>query len=277
LEIIGHYRDHAFALCEWLEGRAHTDSLIDAAPFEVVDSVFRLNDGLVQALLHTRLEKALPTILAHRAFQYLGSQTRLAELLDQLRRGFRLPELMEALYQVYESQGLHAPQPEEIQAIDWLLQRADHAFLRLLHICWTEQRDELYRELQLLSDDEYQQFVQTALRCGVVEPWALPVPGRGDAFLDAYLAPGSPAEHDLAALVQALLRVGEISCLSRLTPHVQARPEHELRALAKIVARQPNIPEPFRHAIGDAVAALPSRRTGPLAQLLDRWAARFER
>jgi hypothetical protein len=276
LETIGHYRDHAFAVCEWLEGRTYTDSLIGAAPFELVDSVIQLNRELVLALLYRKLEDALPAILVHRAFQYLSSQTKLVEILDQLRTGFQLPELMETLYQIYKSQGFRAPQHEEIQAITWLLQRADHVFLRLLHVCWTDRRDELHIELRLLSEDEYRQFVQAALRAGIVEPWALPVPGRGDAFLDLYLAPGGPARRDMVALVRALLEAGETACLSRLTPYVQAQPKQELRALEETVARQPGIPEQFQQAVGDAIAALPPGGTGPLAQLLDRWAGWFE-
>lgn len=275
LEIVGRYRDHAFAICEWLEGRTHTDSLVGAAPFEVVDSVFQLNRELVRALLHRKLEEALPPILAQRAFQYLdpqGLDSRAwdAELFDQLRTGFRFPDLSETLYRAYESQGFHAPPQEEIQAIDWLLQRADHVSLRLLHICWTDQRNALRIELQLLSEDEYRRFVQTALRFDLVGPWALPVPGRGDAFLDQYLAPDDPPECDLVALVRSLLEVGEVVCLSRLTSYIQAQPEQELRALAKIVAGQPGIPDPFRRAVDEAVAALPPRRTG-------LWAAWFER
>jgi hypothetical protein len=276
LEAIGRHRDHAFALCEWLEGRACAAALIDAAPVEVVDSVFQANRDLVQALLDQRLKEALLPLLARRAFQHLGSQARSAELVGQLRRGFRLPELMEALYQAYESQEFRAPQPEEIQAIGWLLERADHAFLRLLYVCWTHQRGELYRELQLLRDDEYRRFVQAALRSGVVEAWALPIPGRGDAFLDVYLD-SSGLQAGLAALVHALLKVGEASCLERLMPYVQPQPEQELRALARIVARRPAIPEAFRRAVDDAAAALPSRKTGLLAQLVDDWTTWFER
>lgn len=275
LEILGLYRDHAFALCEWLEDRAHTDSLVETAPVDVIASVFQANCELVQALLRTKLKEALPPILAHRAFQYLGSQT--TGLLDQLRERFRLPELMEALYRAYELQEFSAPRPEEVQAIDWLLRRDDHAFLRLLHICWTDQRDELYHELQLLGDDEYRQFVQTALRFGVVEVWALPVPGRGDVFLDVYLNSTGSAKTGLAALVRALLRVGEASCLERLVSCVQAQPERELHALARIVAKRPGIPESFRHAVGDAVTALSPKKAGLLAQLVDDWATWFER
>jgi hypothetical protein len=276
LEMLGRHRDHAFALCEWLEGRACTDSLIEAAPVEVVDAVFRTNRERVRALLRAKLGKALPTVLARRAFQHLDART--TELVDQLRKRFRLPELIEALYRAYESRGFRTPPLEEVQAVEWLLQRADHAFLRLLHICWTDQSfDALHHELQLLCDDAYQQFVQTALRFGFVKVLALPVSGRGDAFLDVYLDMDGSARVGLAALVQTLLSVGEASCLERLTPYVQAQPERELRALARAIARHPDIPEPFRRAVGDAVAALPAGRTGFLAQLVDDWIARFER
>jgi hypothetical protein len=269
LETVAHYRDYAFSMCEWLEGRARPGSLIDRAPSEVADSVFEVNQRLVPELLRSELEKALPAVLASRVSQYLGSHVKSADLFDQLQEGFSLPRLTETLVQAYESQGSRAPRHEEIQAIDWLLQRVDHASLRLLYACWTNRQDELHRELQLLDKGEYQGFVQTALRSGIVEPWALPVPGRGDIFLDLYLATGGLRECELAALVRALLRARETSCLSRLTPYVKAQPEQELRALEEIVARQPDTPGPFRRAVADAVAALPPPKKGLVARLLD--------
>ena len=273
-EFVGCYRDHAFAICEWLEGRTFIDPLVGAAPFEVVDSVFQVNRELARALIYKKLEETLPPALAQRAFQALspqglGSQAWDAELYDRLRTRFHFAELTETLYRAYESQGFHAPPQEEIGAIDWLLQRADHVFLRLLRICWMDQRNALRVELQLLGEDEYRRFVQTALRFDLVGPWALPVSGRGDAFLDQYLALDGPPERDLVALVQALLEIGEASCLSRLIPYVQAQPEQALRALAKTIARQPVVPEPFRRAVDEAVAALPPRRTGLWAALFD--------
>jgi len=269
-EDVHRYRDHAFAICEWLEGRNAADRLLDAAPSEVVDSVFQLNRELVQALLRAKLEGALPAVLAHRAFRHLSSEAGQAELFDHLRARVQLPKLLDTLYRVYASQGFHAPGPEETQAVGWLLERADHAFLRLLHACWTGQRNELRRELRLLSKGDYREFVQAALRSGIVEPWALPVPDKGDAFLDLYLALGDPEKPGLATLVRALLKVGEASCLSRLTPYVRAQSEQELRALEKTIAKHPNVPEPFHHAVGEAVAALPPRRKGLLSQLLGR-------
>jgi hypothetical protein len=270
-EDIGRYRDHAFAICEWLEGRPCSNSLIDAAPPEVVESVFRLNHQWVQALFQRRLEEVVSPVLAQRILGHLGARTGMVELLAQLGAEFRLPRLLEVLYGIYESQGFRVPQLEEIQSIDRLLQRADHAYLRLLHICWTGQTDALYIELQLLSEQEYGHFVETALRCGIVELWKLPVPGRGDLFLDHYLAPGGPAGYNLAALVRALLRVGETACLSRLSPLLQDQPAQELRAIVKAVAKQPGVPEPFRRALGDAVAALPPEEAGILDRLRDRF------
>jgi hypothetical protein len=147
----------------------------------------------------------------------------------------------------------------------------------LLHICWTDRRDDLQRELRLLSDDEYQRFVQTALRFGLLQAWTLPVSGRGDAFLDVYLDSTGSVKTGLTALVRALLRVGEASCLERLAPSVQVQSEPELRALAKVIVKCPGIPELFRQTVGDAVAGLSPRRTGLLGQLVDDWATWFER
>ncbi|MFN2269410.1 MAG: hypothetical protein ACK2US_01150 [Anaerolineae bacterium] len=268
LDDVHRYRDHAFAICEWLEGRTTLGPLLDTAPSEVVDSVFQLNRELVQALLRAKLEGALPAVLAHRTFRHLSSEAGQAELFAHLRARVQLPELLDTLYRVYASQGFHTSGSEETQAIGWLLERADHAFLRLLHACWTGQRNELRRELRLLNKDDYREFVQAALRSGIVEPWALPVPGKGDAFLDLYLALGGPERSGLVALVRALLKADEASCLSRLTPYVRAQSEQELRALEKTIAKRPNVPKSFRHAVGDAVAALPPRRKGLLSQLL---------
>jgi hypothetical protein len=270
LEDIHRYRDHAFAICEWLEGQNALDPLLETAPSEVVDSVFQLNRELVQTLLRAKLEGTLPAVLAHRVFRHLSSEAAQAELFDHLRARVQLPALLDTLYRVYASQGFHAPGSEEIQMIGWLLERADHAFLRLLHVCWTGQRNELRREIRLLSKDDYREFVQAALRSGIVEPWVLPVPGKGEAFLDMYLALGGPDTSGLVALVRALLKVGEVACLSRLTPYVRAQSEQELRALEKIIAKHPNVPESFRRAVGDAVADLPPRRKGLLSQLLGR-------
>jgi hypothetical protein len=268
LEDIARHRDHAFAICEWLEGRTAIAPLLDTAATEVIDSVFQINRESVQALLHTKLEEALPAVLAQRAFQYLNSETGMAELFDQLRRGIQLPELLDTLYRVYASQEFRAPGSEEVQTIGWLLERADHAFLRLTYTCWTDQQNELRRELQILNEGAYREFVQTALCSGIVEPWTLPIPSKGNTFLDLYLVHGDSEKTDLVAIVRALLRTGEASCLSRLAPYVQAQSEQELRALEKIIAKRPSVPEPFRRAVGDAVAALPPRRKGLLSQLL---------
>jgi hypothetical protein len=268
LEDIHRYRDHAFAVCEWLEGRTAVGLPLDTVPSEVVDSVFQLNRESVQALLRTKLKGALPAMLVGRVFQYLSSEVEQVELFDHLRARVQLPELLDTLYRVYASRGFDAPGPEETQAIGWILERADHAFLRLLHVCWTGQRNKLRRELRLLNKADYREFVQAALRSGIVEPWVLPIPGKGDAFLDLYLAPGGQEQSDLVAIVRALLRTGEASCLSRLTPYVQAQSDQELRALEKVIAKHPNVPESFQHAISDAVAALPPRRKGLFSQLL---------
>ena len=102
----------------------------------------------------------------------------------------------------------------------------------------------------------------------------LPVPGRGDAFLDQYLALGGQAGYDLSALVRALSRVGEAACLSRLSGLVQDQPEREVRDIARFIAKRSDTPEPFRRAVGDAVEALPLGRAGPLERLRDRFSSR---
>jgi hypothetical protein len=52
---------------------------------------------------------------------------------------------------------------------------------------------------------------------------------------------------------------------------VHDQPEHEVRDMARFIAKRPDIPEPFRKAVGDALAGLPTGRTRPLDRLRDRF------
>jgi hypothetical protein len=254
---IARHKEHAFALCRWLEGHADGFSLLDAAPPQVVTSVFQVNPQQVRARLQERLQKYLPSVLMHRVFEHIYRQMDTPQLFRQLREGFALPQLLELLSTMYQTQGFRAPPREEREAVGVLLQQADHRHLRLFYLCWTGQRAQLRQRLAHLSADEYSQFVQTALRFAIVEPLACLIPGRGDTFLDLYLSSNTLRGHDLLPLVQALLEAREINSLSRLVSYLPGQSARELQALAKIITKQPDIPEPFQQAVSEAVAALP--------------------
>jgi len=266
LQQIARHKDNAFALCEWLDGRDRAGdapakpSLVDAAPSEVVNSVFEVNSQQVRERLRGALGQQLPPALVSRVFEPVYRQSSPPELLRRLRSGFERSSLLELLHQIYAAQGFRAPEREEVKALGALLEQADPRDLRLLYACWANQREPLRRLLQDLSEDEYRQFAQTALRAGIVEPLTLLIPGRGEAFLDLYLPSRIARADDLVALVEALLTAGETTLISRLVPYVSQQSAKALRALEKIAPTRPDIPEDFRCAVAEAATGLPRKQ-----------------
>ncbi len=271
LQQVARHRDNAFALCEWLDGRdaglplseakgRAAPTLVDAAPPEVVNSVFEVNAQQVRERLRGALGQQLPPGLVNRVFEPVYRQSNPTELLQQLRSGFERSTLLELLYQIYAAQGFRAPEREEVKALETLLEHADHRGLRLLHACWANQRGRLKSLLQDSSEDEYRQFAQTALHFRIVEPLTLLISGRGDAFLDLYLPSRTERTDDLVALVEALLTAGDATSVSRLVPYVPKQSAKELRALERIVNKHPDIPEDFRHAVIETMEGLPPKQ-----------------
>ena len=86
------------------------------------------------------------------------------------------------------------------------------------------------------------------------KPYILLVPGRGNAFLDLYL---NEKKSDLVELSEALLDVGEASCLVRLNNHVANLPGKELKKLVKLIEEHPAVPGSFQQAVEQALAAQP--------------------
>jgi hypothetical protein len=257
LDAIMYHKDHAYAVCAWLDGRADDAPLLDATPPDVIASVFQVNAQQVQTMLKNRLGEQLPPVLVDHVYESISRQMETVELFRQLRQGFVLPQLAQVLYQVYETLGFRAPQREEVQALGMILRHTEHRALRLLHTCWAGQLAQLRQELACLHEGDYRQFVQTALRCGLGEPLACLIPGHGEAFVELYLASGTMRGHSFVALVHALLAAGESACLVQLAPYVSEQSMRELRALEKVSAAQPNVPAPFRQAVSAALAKLP--------------------
>ena len=256
LHWVSRHKDHAFALCDWLEGRDYDEAAVDAAPADVVSSVFQVNEQEVQTFLRRRLEEQMPPVLANRIFEQMYCRTTPSDLFRQLRQGFVLPRLLDTLHEVYEEQQFRPPGRKEMQALGKLVQGRDHTGLCLLHACWGGRREQLRQALQLLTGNEYHQFVLTALDCDLVEPLALLVPGRADAFLDAYLTSSAVTGRELAQLAEALLVIGEAACLTRLNPSIPGLSASELRALQRNVGNKPDVPEAFRTALSEAMANL---------------------
>jgi hypothetical protein len=258
LDTVAHYKGNAFAICEWLDGCVYDMSQLEEAPSKVIVSAFGANPRKVQVLLLNKLREELPLVLANRVFESIYRETGPTEHFKLLQQGFDLPRLLDILYATYEAEGFRTPKREEIRAVGEALQQVDHLMLLLLYLCWTKQREWLYQKLEHLGEDEYRDFVRIALRFRIAEPLELFVRSHGATFLDLYLRWSTWPEHDLVALVQALVAAGEEVHLPRLTDLVPELPERQLRSLEKIVNQHPDVPQSFRQAVCEAIAALPS-------------------
>jgi len=260
LDAIASCRDQAFALCAWLEGNVDAVAVVDSTVPEAIVSVFQVNAQQVQALLHVRLGEQLPSTLVERIFASIYHHTEAVDLFRYMQEEFALPQLLDVLYRVYTTLGFQAPQRAELQALGTVLQRTAHRALGLLHACWTGQHQILRQRLEELSEEDYRQFVQTALHYDIGEPLTCLIPGRGDVFLDLYLAFNANRDQDLIAVVQAVLATGEASHLSRLIPYIPEQSARTLRTIAKILSRRADIPESFRWAVHNAITALPPEK-----------------
>ena len=263
LASIARLRDTAFALAEWLDGRAHNQALREAASPELIVALFEVNPNAVQAMLRRRMEGLLPPLLIERAVGVIFERTETLALYRQLLQGFNAPQLADAVYQSYAAQSFEEPPKKEVRALEAFLKQLNHQPLRVLWAYWDNPRKQLPKALAQADETTYRRFVETALPLKLVKPLDLLVSGRGDAFLDFYL---ETSVDDWVELVKALLTVKEASCLSRLTAYKARFSEQDLRRLAKLLAKEDDIPASFRQAVEEAVGAEP--KTGGLKGLL---------
>ncbi|MCL4302024.1 MAG: hypothetical protein KJ077_40395 [Anaerolineae bacterium] len=247
-------RDPAFALAEWLEGRDYDSSLLEAVSPELITAMFKLNPERVQARLSQRVGEQMPPALVQRVADHLYGQTAVLELYRQLRQGFQLPQLLEALQASFAAEDFKQPSGAELKALETVLDQSEQPLFRLFLAYWRSPQRHLPRALEQADEIPYRQFGEIALRLKLVEPASLLRPGRVDAFLDLYLA---GHVENLADLVEALLEMKELAALSRLTGLVRALPPKELKRLARLVKGRSGIPEPFQTAVQEAVAVLP--------------------
>jgi len=255
LEKIVQERDKAFALGEWLDGRSYDLKLLNGASPDLIAEVFKASPASVQSSLQRQVSQKLPPDLAGRAAGHLFQKTSGAALYRQLRQGFELPELLEALYGNYRAKGFETPGKNELKALESLLQQADHKLLRLFLAYWQDERKELAEALKWSEEADYRHFSKTALELELVkQPLSLLVPGRGDAFLDLYL--DGRVDH-LVELAETLIKNGEIACLSRLAGYVSRLSRPELNRLNKLIKDEASVPREFRQAVAKAIAALP--------------------
>jgi hypothetical protein len=254
LEKIVRERDKAFALGEWLDGHQYELGLLNAASPELIAEIFKASPPSVQSSLQRQVSQKLPPELAGQAASHLFQKTSGAALYRQLRQGFELPELLEALYESYRAKGFKTPAKNELKALDGLVQQTEHKLLRLFLAYWQDEPKQLSELLKWSEEADYRRFSELVLGLELVKPLSLLLPGRGEAFLDLYLA--LRADH-LAELAEALIKNDEIACLSRLTGYVSRLSRQELNKLNKLIEDQAGVPPEFRQAVAKAIAALP--------------------
>jgi hypothetical protein len=269
-EALRRERDKAFAVGEWLDDRSYDLSLLVAAAPDLIAAVFKASPQSVQASLRRQVNQKLPSELVERAARHLYQKSDGAALYRQLRQGFELAELVEALYESYEADHFKAPARAEVKALEKFLEKVDHELLRLFLAYWLNERKQLPEALKWSAEADYRRFGEIALKLNLVEPFRLLLPGRGDTFLDLYLARGIK---ELPELVEKLIEAEETNCLSRLVNYVPQQSRQALKKLDKLIEDQANTSEDFRRAVTRALAALPPEDgiKGMLKAVWRRW------
>jgi hypothetical protein len=248
------YRDNAFALGAWLDGREYDLVLLNAAPSELIVSVFKSSPGSVEAGLRRQVASKLPAALVDRATRTIYQHTDELNLYRQLRQGIELPHLLETLYKSYEAERFAGPTRSELKALAELLEKHEAPMFSLFVTFWSSPDKELPKSLKRAEEADYRQFVKLASTLRLIEPLKLLVPGRGEAFLDIYLA---TRPEDLPKLVEALIEAKEFTSLSRLTGYLGGRSGKDLKKIERMIADEEDTPPAFLQAVTQAIEALP--------------------
>lgn len=269
LDELPRQRDEAFAVAEWLDGRDYEERLVEAAPREVIEAVFEVNPAAVQARLRREVGEQLPPALTQRVADQLYRQMSGLTLYQQLRRGFTLAQLVEALYASYAEAAFKEPAGDELKALEKVLSQTDHPLLSLFVAYWRNPRQRLPQALEQADQVAYRQFVETSLRLKLLDPLSLLNRSKVDAFLELYLATEIENGDDL---VEALLKLDASATLAYLNSYLTRLPAKELRRIADLVEDRRDIPDSFEAALTKAIAALP-----PESGLTDKLQALWRR
>ena len=237
----------AHALSEFLRGQKDNFSADELRPLR---QFFTVNRAEVEAQIQRLLAEKLPSPLAKRllpVYQSLPAE----EILSYFRHGFNLRKLAEQLDHIYSQMLPNFPNRVEIDALGKFLKQFDHLHLRLLHACWKHQREPLRGALLELSDNKYREFIASALRWNLTSPEHFIVNGRGELFLDIYLAHFQPDDKQIFRIAQDLIEAGDANSLSHLSPVLLSLSPGTLRALRKLVSRSDAVPVDFSQALAE--------------------------
>jgi len=261
-------REYAFAVGGWLDDQPYNLERLNQASSEIITGVMKASPEAVQEAVRRGVRSKLPAALVDRAAGEIYQHESKLALYKQLRQGFALPHLVEALYNSYAAQSFKAPARPEVSALESLLEQVSHPMLRLFVAHWKSSRKELPQALKWAEKEDYRQFVQLALKLELVEPFALLIPGRGNDFLDLYL---NTQVDNVAELAEALVEAEAFACLPRLKSHIPTVGRKGLTKLSRLIeGRAEQIPQSFQQAVNEAIKTLPPE-TGLKGMLKSMW------
>jgi hypothetical protein len=257
LAAIVEQRETAYAVAEWLDGRAHDVSILDAAAAGTIEEIFRICPNQVRAALRQKVGAQIPADLVERIVaQIYAADARPKRLYDYLRQGFQPAELLDFLRQSYAAARFAEPSRQEKSALKKLLEQEPHPLLALVLAWWTSPDKVLPQQLEQTDEASYRQFVKAVLDWKLVEPVELLVPGQIQTFIDLYLA---RPDIDAVAVARKLSELEEAAHLSRLTPVVPRLSRKELGRLEKLMEKHHAAPD-FFQAVTAQLAALPPEK-----------------
>ncbi|RKZ92606.1 MAG: hypothetical protein DRR19_03710 [Candidatus Parabeggiatoa sp. nov. 1] len=251
LDDIVQNKELAFSLCAWLEQKLSVLAPPESVPEDILTSVFKVNPDPLKKRVYDSLAQTLPPILVDKLlndFNYLeASSARYAEL----RHGFAIEPLLELLFPALTNPNAKKPQQPIITALDKVLKQAKHRELEMLLSGWTGKVDVLRTSLNQLTEAEYRAFVTRLLRCEVLPPLSLLVPGRGSVFVNSYLENRTVPSAFIVDLVNALLNNGEAEAVTPLAPLLAGLTSRQRQTLQKKVAAYEKgvIPQAFTAAL----------------------------
>jgi len=254
LAALAQHKNPAWALGEWLDGRAYEPDALNAAPTELIEELFTVCADAVRNALARQLKNQLPAALVERAVTRILAESAGARLYEYLRQGFERRELPDILCQSYAAQSFEKPSGAEQAGLQELLQAVEHGLLRLLLAYWRNPKKELPEQLKQADNDLYRQFAALAQQHRLVEPLALLVPGKIGPFLQAQAA-GPPV--NLVDIAKKLVGNKEPGSLEQLAGLVSPLPRGDLEKLYKLARKHNRVAPGFLAAVKRALAALP--------------------
>jgi len=251
-------RKLAFAVCEWLDGRA--DACPDP-PSDLLSALFEAAPEAVRQKLALQLAEHLPPLLAPRAQQCILADLDANALYALLRVGTDIAMAADSLWKAYGKAGYPQPEKDERKELGALLESLDHRDLEILYACGSGNIRSLRTLLDGVSGDGYTEWVERCTRYDVVEPHEVVIRGREALLATAVTRAlgGGLRDVDLAAIVDARVSLGATGALDALIPLLGLADAGSLKTIGKRVRKEPTVSARFRAECDDALAKAPKR------------------